>query len=61
MAQLSICRGCDNVVHTDGSVDRDYVAIDRDFNGSETFMHADCYEAELDEEEAKAAQTEKAV
>jgi len=55
MAQLSICRGCDRVVYIDGSDERDYVVIDRDFNGNETFMHADCYEAEMDEREAKTA------
>jgi hypothetical protein len=59
MAQMSICRGCDRVVYTDGSLDRDYVVAQRDFNGNETFMHADCYEAEVDEREAKAAPGEK--
>ena len=59
MAQLSICRGCDRVVYADGTVERDYVVIERDFNGNETFMHADCYEAEMDEKQAKGAPSEK--
>ena len=59
MAQLSICRGCDRVVYTDGSVDRDYVVTQRDFTGNETFMHADCYEAETNEMDANAAPEEK--
>ena len=59
MALLSICRGCDRVVYTDGSIERDYVLIARDFHGNESFMHSDCYEAELDEEEANAAPEEK--
>lgn len=59
MARLSICRGCDRVVRTDGLYEADYVVVDTDLNGSERLMHAECYEAEMDEKEAKVTPTQK--
>jgi len=52
MGQLSICSRCERLVHTDDSYDEDYVVVETN-NKNETLMHAKCYEAEMDEKEAK--------